>query len=380
MIREVLRGGFCAGLLLCSVWALTLTSAHADDALEAAKRRYAEGEVDYNAGRFWQAARAFEQAYDLAKRADLLYNAARSYDRGDYAVRAAETYQAYLAAGEAPDRAKVETRIAELRKTISFVNLKTGETGFILLDGYEYGRTPISKTLEVDSGYHRIEVRNGSRSWAKEQKFTAGVTYDLEAVLVENSAVEGMGTGAGQGLVQAEPGKPKPITRRLGIVAQLGAGVDVVGDNFPPHMGSLQLGGEYRMLENSFFALDLALRLPVELGQGWVASGFLTGVRGAYTPLPRRPLELFFAVDLGFSVFEIRPTAPGSSKFPCSLAPALSVCSVYAFRLQPSLGIAYRFTPAFEMRAQVFGLDVNVGQTLLDPRLTFGLGGVYRFY
>ena len=41
-------------------------------------------------------------------------------------------------------------------------------------------------------------------------------------------------------------------------------------------------------------------------------------------------------------------------------------------RLHPALSVAYRPTAAFEIRADVIGVEVNFTSPLLDPRLTFG--------
>ena len=115
-IREVLKHGPLAGLL----WVLASPGlASADEVMDLARKRYESGERDYVNGRFWQAAKAFEEAFDLSKRPDLLFNAARAYDRGEYAVRAIETYEAYLKSTAASDQAQIELRLGELRKSLA---------------------------------------------------------------------------------------------------------------------------------------------------------------------------------------------------------------------------------------------------------------------
>ena len=75
----------------------------AEDAMDQARKRYADGEREYASGRYWQSAKAFEEAFDLSRKGDLLFNAARAYDRGEYYVRAIETYEAYLKGWTQPD-------------------------------------------------------------------------------------------------------------------------------------------------------------------------------------------------------------------------------------------------------------------------------------
>ena len=88
-VRHTLSALVTAALLLGAT-----TSSRAEDAMDQARKRYAVGEREYASGRYWQSAKAFEEAYDLSRKGDLLFNAARAYDRGEYYVRAIETYEA----------------------------------------------------------------------------------------------------------------------------------------------------------------------------------------------------------------------------------------------------------------------------------------------
>jgi hypothetical protein len=373
MIRKLLLCSLGVAFGLLSIG--TSGTGAADEALEIARKRYQVGEQEFISGRYWQAAKAFEEAYDLSKRGDLLYNAARAYDRGDYTVRAIEAYEAYLKAGDASDRAQVEKRIESLRKSLASLLIKTDETAFIFVDGHEYGKTPMKEPIPMDSGYHRVEVRTGNRTWSREQQFSSGQPYQFDAYLNEEK------TGPGTGLVTigAEDRRPKPRTRRMAVVLGIGGSVDVVGENFPPHQLALSLAGEYRMMEGTYGGLDLSLKLPVDVLQGWVGSGFLVGLRGALTPVPRLPLELVLSLDAGLGVVDFRSSAPPLPQRICSSPSSLPSCTLYGVRVHPALGIAYRLSPAFELRAELLGVDVNFTSPILDPRLNFGLAAAYRF-
>lgn len=372
MIREVLLGSLLLGALSIG----SPGTSTADEALDIARKRYHAGEQEFVNGRYWQAAKAFEEAYDLSKRVDLLFNAARAYDRGEYTVRAIEAYEAYLKAGPVSDRIQIEKRVEELRKTLARLLIKTDETAFIFVDGHEYGKTPMKQPIPMDGGYHRVEVRTGNRTWAKEQHFSAGQPYEFEAMLSE----EKTGPGAGLVSVGAEDRRPKSRTRRLAVVLGAGAAVDILGTNFPPHQLTLSFGAEYRMIEGPYGALDLAVRVPLEFLQQWTNAGFLVGLRGALTPSPRIPLELVLAGDLGLGVLEFRSSAPPAAQQVCASPSPLGTCTLYGVRLHPSLGVAYRFSPAFELRAEVLGVELNFTSPLVDPRLSFGIAAAYRFY
>lgn len=346
--------------------------AKAQEALEQARQRYAVGEREYSAGRYWQSAKAFEEAYDLSRKGDLLYNAARAYDRGEYYVRAAETYEAYLKAGNPPDAQQIESRIAALRKTFCQMRIVTDRASTVYIDGKEYYKTPMNGLVWLDSGYHRIDAREGNRLFSREQQFSPGEKYEFDAVFSESTTIGGANLG--------EVNQSKPRTRRVAVVLGLGGAIDVSGDNFPPHQMALALGAEIRMLESRLLALDLGFKIPFELLQSWQNAGLLLGLRGVYTPVPRLPLELVLALDLGFAGMDYRSSAPLSGQWPCASPSYLPSCTIYALRIVPTLAVAYRFHPAFELRAQLVGLEVNVAQPMFAPRYLFGLQAGCRFF
>jgi hypothetical protein len=83
---------------------------------DPARAAIAAGTAAYAAGDFAGAAAQFEAAYRLTGSADIAFNVGLSYDNAGEAARAAEWYRIYVEAyPEAPDRAEVEARIAELQ-------------------------------------------------------------------------------------------------------------------------------------------------------------------------------------------------------------------------------------------------------------------------
>jgi tetratricopeptide (TPR) repeat protein len=373
VMKKPVRLGLVGGLVVFCVGAVPRL-AQGQDALEMAKRRYFAGEADFASGRYWQAAKAFEEAYDLSKKGDLLFNAARAYDKGEYSVRAVETYEAYLRAmPEAADRPAVEKRLAELRRALSQVFIKTSETAFIFVDGHEYGQTPMKQPMPMDSGYHRLELRAGSRIWAREQQFSSGQSYSFDAALEEDR------THSTQGLVTLSERRPKPRTKRFAVVLGAGGLIKVTDSNFPPHQGALSIGAEYRVTEGTYGGLDVALRIPLDVGNSWTNAGLLLGLRGAATPLPKVPLELYASLDMGFVAHEYRSSALITTKYACDTTSQLPSCIVYGLRVSPAIGVAYRFVPAFEARVQLIGLDINFTNPIADPRLHFGVQLAYRF-
>lgn len=359
-----------------ATWLLGPAPAHADEALDAARKRYEVGERHYVEGRYWQAAKAFEEAYNLSKRGDLLFNAGRAYDRGDYAVRAIESYQGYLSAiAEAPDRAVIEKRIKDLQASLARVMIVTDEKAYVLVDGHEIGRTPLQSPIDMDSGYHRLTVRKDNRSWSKEQQFSSGDTYRFEVTLTDRKNDPG-GLESG---TEEEASRLRTPPRRWAAVLGAGGAIDVAGGGFPPHQVAMTVGLDYRAYLRSRYALDVMMRVPFELAGGWRNAGFLLGARGVMFPTPRLPLEVFFELGIGLGVLESTVKKLPDGKGACSTAGALNPCSLYGVRVQPVLGLAYRIVPAFELRAEVLGLDVNLTNPIADPRLRFMAVAAYRF-
>lgn len=356
--------------------ALQPTTLHADEALDAARKRYEVGERHYVEGRYWQAAKAFEEAYNLSKRGDLLFNAARAYDRGEYSVRAIEAYAGYLSSvPDAPDRGQIEKRLADLRASLSKLMIVTSEKAYIYADGHEIGRTPMSVPLEMDSGYHRILVRKDNLTWSREQQFNAGDTYRFEVTLSDRPNESG-GLDSG---TEVEGERLRTPCKRFAALVGVGGAVDIVGGGFPPSQVAFVLGLDYRGLRRSGYALDIMMRVPFELASGWRNAGFLIGGRGVYFPSAKIPIELFVELGAGLGVLESTVKRQPDTKGACSTAAALNPCSLYGVRVRPVVGAAYRIVPAFEVRLEALGVDLNFTSPVVDPRLSFMAVAAYRF-
>lgn len=350
--------------------------AAADEALDAARKRYEVGERHYVEGRYWQAGKAFEEAYNLSKRGDLLFNAGRAYDRGEYAVRAIESYQGYLnSVSDAPDRGAIEKRVRELQATLAKLMIVIDEKAYILIDGHEIGRTPLGAPIDMDSGYHRLTVRKDNLSFSKEQQFNAGETYRFEVTLTDSKSDPG-GLDSG---TEEENSRLRTPPRRFAAVLGVGGAIDVAGGGFPPHQVAMTLGLDYRARLRSSYAIDIMMRVPFELANGWRNAGFTLGARAAIFPTPRLPLEIYFELGAGLGVLESSVKKLPDGKGACSTAGALNPCSLYGVRLNPALGIAYRVVSAFEIRAELLGADINLTNPIVDPRLRFMAAGAFRF-
>ena len=135
--------------------------APAGDDVDIAKAHYNTGEVNYEHGRFADAAREFEEAYRLSGKAPLLYNVGKSYDGGNDFAHALDAYQRFLAAAppDNPDRDFAQKRVELLLTLVGKIAIDGAVAGSTLtLDGKSAGTVPLAAPLVVNPGRHRLEL------------------------------------------------------------------------------------------------------------------------------------------------------------------------------------------------------------------------------
>ena len=87
---------------------------------QKARSLFEAGRTAFRDERFADALGHFRRAYELSRRAELLYNIGTSEDRLRHDEAALEAFEAYLAAlPDAENRAEVEGRIELLRASIA---------------------------------------------------------------------------------------------------------------------------------------------------------------------------------------------------------------------------------------------------------------------
>lgn len=111
-MRQVL---VLVGLLGC-LGVASLARAQTEDEVTEARRFFAEGVTAYQSGDYADAARDFEQAYELTRDPDVAFNTARAYERAGEREEAARYYRIYLRDGDAAvaERAELERLVTVL--------------------------------------------------------------------------------------------------------------------------------------------------------------------------------------------------------------------------------------------------------------------------
>lgn len=92
-------------------------------AVNAAREHYRKGTTLFDLSRYAEAAREFELAYEAKPDPALLYNLAQSHRLAGASSAALQAYRAYLRRmPAAPNRAEVESRIAEVQQKLATAN------------------------------------------------------------------------------------------------------------------------------------------------------------------------------------------------------------------------------------------------------------------
>jgi tetratricopeptide (TPR) repeat protein len=144
---------------------------------ETAREAYTRGQALFVEKKFAEAKAAFEQAYAAVPNPVVLLSIAESDVRLGNLEAALGTFQRYLAERpDAPDRAEVEQKIADLTATPAILVLSSEPAGaVIVLDGRNTGKVTPAE-IETPRGEHSVEL-----SIAGHQKVVTPVTARIGA-------------------------------------------------------------------------------------------------------------------------------------------------------------------------------------------------------
>jgi len=170
--------------------------------VDEARRLIAEGVRCFRAHDYAGAVRAFSAANAAVPSPDLWYNIARAREMAQEYAEAVADYQRYLRDKiDAPDRAEVERRIADLgrlaeiqrearlrrdqRATLRFfVEGHGAEGASFALDGAELARDAALSPREVSVGEHRVRVwAPGAMDWVSRVRVREGEAMGVYARL-----------------------------------------------------------------------------------------------------------------------------------------------------------------------------------------------------
>jgi tetratricopeptide (TPR) repeat protein len=138
----------------------------------AAAVRFDEGRKAFDAGDFRRAAEAFEAAYGLAPNPDVLWNAARAWQRAGEAAHAATLYSRYLrdAPPGAPDRGTATSELGVLATRLARVEIHGDSITDLTIDDLPSQ----DRVLYVSRGSHVVTAVVAGKPARKEAQVEAG--------------------------------------------------------------------------------------------------------------------------------------------------------------------------------------------------------------
>lgn len=116
-----LSGQLVSGHPLTAVANAAPPARHAPEKAAAdvrARELFQKGDAAYAEGRYEEALAAFQEAYDLSGRPQLLFNVSNALERLGRYADAVEALDKYLASGKAKDREIVQKRLANLKRRV----------------------------------------------------------------------------------------------------------------------------------------------------------------------------------------------------------------------------------------------------------------------
>lgn len=271
--------GLCS-LLACSTLAPGRAEAQANSAVSKAdaeaKAAFAAGRDAYDRGRFAEALRGFERAYELSGHPKLLFNIGRAAESDGKNARAIEAYERYLqSVPQADNREFVEGRLSKLRESIGMA---------------PHARA--NQPIDAPAPYVTPQPQNGSDTSAGASGFSGEPRFQVYGGFLSGFGGKTKATGSYMGMSLADLGLTDSDTQHK-LATTLG----------------FQLGGSYVW---RFLGIGPELRmswLKIKPDATLDTSGqdrdklidLLIKPRGRYR-FNALPLEIYLAVPVGLSI------------------------------------------------------------------------------
>jgi hypothetical protein len=217
--------------VLCIVWVLLWsTTALAQtrapqDAREQASAHFQRGVELFEDGAFRAALVEFRRAYDIAPNYRLLFNIGQTQLELQDFLGAAHSYEDFLLQGGSQvseaQRVQLEGALQALRARVGRIVVAVSrDGGEVFLDDNSIGTSPISSTIPVNVGQHRISVRHADGgTGSKVVEVTGG---EIAEISIELSAP------TPKTVVMAGDGH-RPLASKLAIIGWGAGGAVLIG-------------------------------------------------------------------------------------------------------------------------------------------------------
>jgi len=197
-----------------------------DDAKKEASSRFRRGVELFQEGAYRAALVEFDKAYTTAPDYRLLYNIGQTKLQLQDYLGATQSYERYLSEGgsevSAARRDDVEKQLESLRERVGRIAVTANKDGAeVFVDDLRVGTTPISATISVNVGQHRVYAKARDGATDTEVIDVAGgelKQVELELASLEVAIIPG-----------SAPTKPLTSMQKGAIGAWAGAGAAAIG-------------------------------------------------------------------------------------------------------------------------------------------------------
>lgn len=277
------RSRALAWLCLCA-WLGFTGLARAEDTKPSAQRLFAQGEHEFSAGHYLQAAHLFEEADAQSPHPSAVYNAAVCWDQAGELARAADGYLEALGRGGLDEKQAMdsESRLSALRGQLGFIQIIKPVGGLASVAHKQ--RQPVPTRFYLSPGDYEIllETTDGTSS---ETPVTAVAGETLRVELLPPPASEPSTSGQ----VNPPPVNPPPIDTppRPSSTARtwgwIGLGLGIAATGAAIYMGTRALTEQEHYTDTSRTprernrALSSAQDLQLGTNVAWGAAGVFGG-------------------------------------------------------------------------------------------------------
>jgi hypothetical protein len=162
-----------------------------DEVRKEASARFRRGVELFQEGAFRAALVEFQRAYDIAPDFRLLYNIGQAQVQVQDYLGANRSYERYLADGgsdvDPARREEVETALTALRERVARLVIRVDKDGAdVFVDDQRVGTSPMSATVAVNLGRHRVYARLADGAAGEKVVDVAGGDLtEVDLVIVE---------------------------------------------------------------------------------------------------------------------------------------------------------------------------------------------------
>jgi hypothetical protein len=186
-----MKSRFVVSVLAIGLVAVAPATAHAAPTKDDPDALVVRGVDRYKHADYEGARVAFARAFSLSATTGLLFNLALAEVQSGHATDAVKHFRLYMRAPDLdPDKAEIiRTKwLTRAEAESGLLRVEAAAGTLILVDAELIGATPLSSTVPVSAGEHRVEARRGTALLANNVRAELGVVTPVSFAMPDESA------------------------------------------------------------------------------------------------------------------------------------------------------------------------------------------------